>query len=146
MSFEVTEHSYFKKQGKSLSEANLWQFTQRAQHRYQHPPESRLWPYQPNAPTQLKIQHTLPAASYQHMAQTDKIYIWVQFEIGGFRKKLPSSQQVTGEREEGMGEEGGRQKHLSAPYLLLHSQWSLLMSPGRRSRSRASPLPCWKLE
>lgn len=43
------------------------------------------------------------------MAQTDNIYIWVNFEIGGFRKKLPSSHQVIGEREkEAGGEEGGR--------------------------------------
>lgn len=56
-----------------------------------------------------QIHHTPTAASYQHMAQTDNIYIWVNFEIGGFCKKLPSSHQVIGEREkEAGGEEGGR--------------------------------------
>lgn len=49
------------------------------------------------------------AASYQHMAQTDNIYIRVSLEIGGFRKKLPSSHQVIGKREDGVGgKEGGR--------------------------------------
>lgn len=55
-----------------------------------------------------------PPATYQHMAQTDNIYIRISLEIGGFRKKLPSSHQVIGEREDGVGGERGRE--VEAPF------------------------------
>lgn len=46
----------------------------------------------------------------------------------------------------GLKGEWRRHKYLPAPYLLLHSQRALLMPPGRRSQSRASPRPCWKMK
>lgn len=59
--------------------------------------------YQPKAPAQPKKHRTPTAASYQHVAQTDKLYICVSFDIGGFQKKPPSSHKVL----EGRGETKG---------------------------------------